>query len=206
MSSPLSLPKSIKTRLAPTLRADGFSGSGQTFYRQNPEMIWIVNVQGSRAGGSFCVNLGLHPMALPTVLGAEPNPRKLTEADCEFRGRLTATGSDQWWTYHDQTSLDAALDDVCALYLSVGRDVFATHSGPASPLLTLTPEAFSAGAYELKGLRTTEVRMAYVLARLRQTSGASDDAAAFARLALDKMIPGSWMRPELEAIAGQPKA
>ena len=168
-------------------------------------MICIVRVQGSRSGGAFCVNLGLHPSSLPTILFHDAVARNMSDADCAFRGRLTARGSAQWWPYDDQSSLDAALDDASRVYMTSGRAIFAAHTATDALLLTVTPTAFVAGTLDLKGLAATEFSLLHALARLRQAAGKHEEAAAFARLALANSGPVTILRDELQAIAdGRP--
>jgi hypothetical protein len=94
-----SLEVAIRKCLAPCLREDGFAGSGRTFRRVLNGWIQVVNVQGSRYGGRFSINLGLQPLAIPDVVGNVPDPKKIREELCEFRRRLSESGADQWWTH-----------------------------------------------------------------------------------------------------------
>ena len=199
-SEPLSLEKSIKARFAPVLRSDGYLGSGRVFRRLVGGMICIVQFQGSLDGGKFAVNLGIHPVVID-VLGFMPDPKKLNEAGCEFRRRLTATGPDQWWLYWDQSSLDLAVDDALHVYETVGRGVFVTQTGPDAPLDVITPEGFADGRLDLSGFRTTDVRTAWAIAIMRLAAGRKDDAKAFAQLALARLGGASGLRRELEEIA-----
>ena len=83
----------LKIKLAPLLRGHGFSGSGVNFRRHVGDVIQVLNIQGSRYGGSCCVNLAVHLTFLPTVLGDAPDPKKITESLCEFRKRLAPDGA-----------------------------------------------------------------------------------------------------------------
>jgi hypothetical protein len=82
----------LKRKLAPLLRGHGFSGSGVNFRRHVGDVIQVLNIQGSRYGGSCCVNLAVHLTFLPTVLGDPPDAKKITESLCEFRKRLAPDG------------------------------------------------------------------------------------------------------------------
>ena len=93
------LETAIRAVLVPQLREDGFAGSGRTFRRAVNGCVQVVNVQGSRYGGRFAINLGLQPLAIPDVTGVFPDPRKISEPGCEFRRRLSSTGADQWWIH-----------------------------------------------------------------------------------------------------------
>jgi hypothetical protein len=87
----------VKTRFAPCLRASGFKGSGRTFRRRRGDCIEIVNLQTSTSGGKCAVNLALSFSFLPSV-----NPAQITQAECDFRKRLTPEGvGDFWWDFGD---------------------------------------------------------------------------------------------------------
>jgi len=128
------LESAIKEYLSPILRVDGFAGSGRNFRRVVIECVHAINIQWSKWGGQFAINLGIQPLSIPDVMGATPDPKKITETLCEFRRRLSETGEDQWWTYDDSIeSMEAAVRSAAAVYTSVGRRLFAEFSGPSSP-------------------------------------------------------------------------
>src|SRR5919109_238405 len=104
------LETSIRTYFLPYLKEDGFGGSGRTFRRVSSGWIQVVNLQGSRYGGQFAINLGVQPVGVPDVLGTNPDSMKITEPLCEFRRRLSEAGADQWGG-HDgtQSGMDAAV-------------------------------------------------------------------------------------------------
>jgi hypothetical protein len=78
--------------LATLLRAAGFKGSGQTFRRVEDEWVVVVNVQGSKWGDAFFVNLAAHPVVIPTINDDPVDIKKLKEYDCLFRTRV----GDRW--------------------------------------------------------------------------------------------------------------
>jgi hypothetical protein len=51
--------KEILQYLGAHIRALGFKGSGQTFRRVEDNYVFVINIQGSRSGEGFFVNLGL---------------------------------------------------------------------------------------------------------------------------------------------------
>src|SRR5262249_40204830 len=116
------LEASIRTHLAPVLRADGFMGTGRYFRQTAEGLIQVVQVQGSQYGGKFAINLAIHPVTVPDVLGGRPDPDAIKVELCEFRRRLTESGSDQWWE-HEPTkeSMDAAIEKAAAVYSTIGR-------------------------------------------------------------------------------------
>jgi hypothetical protein len=182
------------------LRADGFKGSVRNYRRVVGEFIHTVNIQGSRYGGQFAVNLGIHPLVLPDVLGNAPDPRKMVEPLCEFRGRLTPSGADHWWAHGtDRASMDQAVRDAAALFQREGRARFDRWSGPESPLHTLTPSTLP--EFHFRDFHSSLIRIAFVMARLRRAQGRRGECAGFAVYALDLIgegTGGSSLRAELE--------
>jgi hypothetical protein len=129
----------------------------------------VVNVQGSRYGGSFAVNLAVHPLAIPDVLGNTPDPKKIREELCEFRCRLSETKADQWWEHElTEESMLSAVQAAVAVYLRKGNELFQRACGPNSGFNAVSAANFSAGAYDSAGFGSTKVRMAFALARLRK--------------------------------------
>jgi hypothetical protein len=196
------LEASIRKHLVPTLKADGFTGSGRAFRRVAGSLVHALNVQGWRSGGKFAVNVGVHPLAIPDVLGNVPDPKKITVELCEFRRRLAEKGDDQWWRYKDtEASMDVAVHSAARVYGSVGRSFFTTFGGPSSPLFSVTPADFAAGHYDFKGFGSTKVRIALVLARLRKASQRRDEAKAFAQIGLSCEGGAGGLRDELENLS-----
>jgi hypothetical protein len=195
------LESSIKKHLSPTLKSDGFFGSGRTFRRISEDLIHVVQVQGSRSGGKFAVNLGIQPRSIPDVVGNSPDASKITEELCEFRRRLSEARSDQWWEYGgSKESMDAAVRAAALVYATIGRRLFSELSGPKSPLQTVTPAQFEAGQFRFSGFGSNKFRMARSLALMRQSIGNMADANAFARIALASLGNASALRAELEQL------
>jgi hypothetical protein len=161
----------------------------------------VVNIQGSRYGGQFAINLSLQPLGLPDVLGRIPDQKKITEPDCEFRRRLSEDGADQWWT-HDATteSMDAAVLSASDVYQRIGRPLLECLSGPGSPIFTLTPAQMPAFRDALRGFGSTECRIALVLARMRMADGRIDEAREFASYGLEHVGLAVSLRAQLKAI------
>lgn len=196
---------SIKVQFATVLRADGFTGSGRTFRRVRNGQIQVINVQGSRYGGEFAVNLAIQPIGIPDVLGNIPDVKTISVSKCELRRRLSESGEDQWWRYDDQASLEHAVDDARKVYEAHGRVLFQAMSTSPSPLDTITVEQLADGPVRLYGFATTKVRLTLLLARLRETEGRISDAVSFAVYGLEQAIGAFGLRPELERIAALPR-
>ena len=197
------LETSIRSYLGPYLREDGFTGSGRTFHRLTNGLIQVVNVQGSRYGGQFAINLAVQPSTIPDVLGNTPDLKKITESHCEFRRRLAESGADQWWV-HDmsQASMDAAVATAAEVYIRIGRPVLDAVSSPTSPLLTVSPQDFANDDFNFYGFGSTKVRMALALARLRKIEGRLAESRAFAAHGLANIGPAVVLRREFELLSG----
>jgi hypothetical protein len=114
----------FKAIVVPHLREDGFTGSGVTYRRIEREVIQIFHVQGSTWGGSCCVCIGIHLTFLP-ALGKEafPDPKKISEPQCEFRCRLRyPENGDTWWQYgNSESEGHLSVLDLEKTYLDIGR-------------------------------------------------------------------------------------
>lgn len=198
------LESAIRSTLMPLLREDGFAGSGRTFRRTREGWLQVVNVQGSRYGGRFAINLAIHPTAIPDFRGNSPDPKKITAELCEFRYRLSETMSDQWWT-HEATSesMVSAMEAAAKVYRNVGRPILERVSGPAAPLMIVTPTEFRSGAYDFAGFGTTKVRMALALSLMRKAEGRFEESKAFAAYGIENIGSASFLRHELQALAGE---
>ena len=191
---------SIRNFLLPFLKEDGYGGSGLTFRRVRSEFIEVVNIQGSRYGGQFAINLGFHLLALPDTLGNHPDPKTIAEPLCELRRRLAESGSDQWWN-HDgsQDGMDLAVIAASEVYTSIGRPLFARMEG--MDFNTLSPENFVNGKYDLLGFHSSKVRMALMLARLRKAQNKPAESKTFAAYGLAHVGLATMLKEELELLS-----
>ena len=202
MSSPTPrLEQSIRAHLVPRLQEDGFKGSGRTFRRLANGFIQLVSIQGSRYGGQFAINLGIHPVSMPAVLGNAPDPKKITEPDCEFRRRLSESGTDQWWQHEaTEPSMDAAVAAAAGVYVRIARPMLDRLAAPDSPILTLQPQEMPSFRERFCGFGSTEVRVALALAMLRKSAGDLPAARAFAAYGLANVGQATSLRAKLEEI------
>ncbi|GAC1377998.1 MAG: hypothetical protein NVSMB40_18020 [Aquirhabdus sp.] len=203
-SEPIRIESAIKNHLAPALRKDGFTGSGRTFRRIRGDYIHVVNVQGSRYGSLFAINLAIQPIFITDAAGNPPNTKKIVESECEFRRRLSASGADQWWKYEDLNSLERAMADAANLYIKCGSAAFDAMSDTPSPIQTITAAQLIEGGYNFSGFGSTKVRMSLALARIREFEGKYDEAASFAIYGLENCSSAFLLKPELERIAALP--
>jgi hypothetical protein len=165
--------------------------------------IQVVNVQGSRFGGQFAVNLATQPLRIPDVLGGTSDPSVITQELCEFRGRLSAFGTDQWWS-HDATteSMDAAVASAAAVYLERGRSILGKLAAPDSPLELVTAANLASGNFNFFSLESTLVRMCLALARLRKVQGRVAESQDFARLGLSNLGRAETLRQSFVDLSG----
>jgi hypothetical protein len=196
----------IRDHLAPILRADGFSGSGRTFRRVVGGWIHVVNVQGSRYGGQFAVNLAVQPTAIPDARGDTPNPKKITEELCEFRRRMSESEArqDKWWK-HDPTaeSMAEAVREAAIMYVQVGRRLLDNATIEDADLNSVSPAAFADGNFNFLGFGSTVCRMALALARLRRAKGELPESQAFAAHALQTVGSAAMLKAQIQALLPQ---
>lgn len=198
------LETAIRTHLAPVLRSDGFAGSGRTFRRILLDWVQVIHVQASKWGGSFAVNLAVHPLALPDLRGNQPDPKKINEELCEFRRRLSSTNTDQWWKHENtEASMIRAVSEAAEVYVNFGRPLLARVSGPDAAMNTVLAADFAEGTFDFGGFGSTRVRMALALSRLRKTQGRVSEAVSFATLGLANVGGAVALRRELEQLVGQ---
>ena len=79
--------KVLSDTLYPTLREEGFRGSGSTLRRIRAPLIHLFNVQGSSNAKGCYINLGVHLEFLESV--GDRKLEDIREADCAFRTRIS---------------------------------------------------------------------------------------------------------------------
>jgi hypothetical protein len=195
----------LRTKLAPFLRASGFSGSGVTFRRVRGEVIQLLHVQGSRTGESCCVELCVHLTFLPTVLGRATDPKKITFGDCEFRNRLVPRGeSDWWWEYgRDRDSTARSADDLTAVIRRVALPHFDRFGIFPGAFEEITPQAIAAGDLSVLPGPLTVPRAALTMARIAAHLGQSERAREFAEVGLASITGSRTISGELALLAGR---
>lgn len=192
-----------RDHFAPAARRAGFKGSGRHFRRVVGEFVQTINLQGSRWSGRFAINLGLQPLTIPDVMGKPVDPKTIKEIDCIFRRRLSNDDdADKWWDYtEERSSIEAAVKSAAHLFENRGLDLFDALSGSASPILHLKAADLASETSSFLGFRVSVPLTALALARFRKARGDLEEAAAFARIGLERSTPQFGHRRELEAIA-----
>jgi Domain of unknown function (DUF4304) len=93
------LKETLKT-LGAHIRSLGFKGSRQNFRRVEDDYVFVINIQGSRSGDVFYVNLGAQPTFIPAECDASLSTLK--EYECVMRRRV---GKEWKWALDDGTRL-----------------------------------------------------------------------------------------------------
>jgi hypothetical protein len=126
----------LSKRLYPTLRAEGFRGSGATLRRIGEPMVHVFNVQGSTTGKHCYLNLGAHLSFLPAEGGQSVTPDKLQESHCVFRGRMEPPpGPAFGWPYgQNRDEMNEVIDFVV--------DHWRTEAGAFYSQYALYPDSF----------------------------------------------------------------
>jgi hypothetical protein len=78
--------KETLLHLGSHIRSLGFKGRGQNFRREEDEFIFVINIQKSRTGEEFFINLGAQPTFIPAECDASLSTLK--EYECVMRERI----------------------------------------------------------------------------------------------------------------------
>lgn len=179
---PYTIEQAWTEHFAPVVRAEGFKGSGRNYRLVTDVFALAVNLQGSRYGGKFTVNLGVHPMSIPNVTGKMIDLKKFKEIECAFRERLTVDGHDTWWSYGDNaSSMAEAAKDAAALFRALAMIRF---NERMNFVRTASPEDVG---------RASPIVLA-CFARMRDAQGEIQQARQFASMARKTADP-SWITP-----------
>lgn len=95
--------KEVLKSLGANIRNLGFKGSGHNYRKVEDDYIFVINIQGSRAGDVFYINLGAQPTFIPAECDAAL--ATLKEYECVMRSRV----GDEWrWVMHEEELLAVA--------------------------------------------------------------------------------------------------
>ena len=195
--------KAVEAIVQPALRQDGFTGFGPTLRALVRDTVHIFSFQDRREGGSACVNMGVHPLFLPSPAGKKIESwESAEEYECEFRQRLAPEGQvDYWWSYEGTSEeLATRANEILNLYRSVGCSFYSKGTDLTGLLSSISPAEVSSGDLRHYPSRSTSVRAALTLARLCQHFDRPDSAAAFARVGLEKCGRAVGLKPEFRKI------
>ena len=118
--------KILSKHFYPTLRAQGFRGSGATLRRIDGDLLHLFNFQGSSGGEGFYVNLGVHIASL----GGPPLDKAL-EHNCAFRQRmdpLRDTAGRRWPYGSSEADAMAVIEELAAQSGTIANQFFANYA------------------------------------------------------------------------------
>jgi hypothetical protein len=197
--------KAVEAIVHPALRQDGFTGFGPTLRAPVGDTVHIFSFQDRREGGSACVNMGVHPLFLPSPAGKKIESwESAEEYECEFRQRLAP--EDHWWAYEGASEeLATRAKEILNLYRNLGRSFYSKGTDLISLLSSISPADVSNDDLRHYPSRSTTVRAALTLARLCLHFGRPDSAVVFARVGLEKCGRAVGLKPEFQKIInGEP--
>jgi hypothetical protein len=96
--------------------------------------------------------------------------------------------------------MNTAVREAADVYVQRGRPVLNTLAGSSSPLETVTAQDFERRNFDFLGLKSTDVRMALALGRLRRAQGNLTEARAFAQIGLSRIGKAQALRHQLEEL------
>jgi hypothetical protein len=159
--------KEVLKKVGPVIRALGFRGSGQNYRKTDGDFVFVINFQGSPAGGVFYVNFGAQPVFIPAECNADLTTLK--EYECILRRRV----GEEWpWEMSD------------ALFRTLVAEITATQAAFFGNAQTLRSSLAVEEPVDLlrRFTSTTEARASLHLARAAAQLGHVDQARKFVDL------------------------
>ena len=200
--------KHISKVFGSEMRQMGFKGSGFHFTRESDDFLFVIGIQGSSWGPSCCVEFGVQPKALRTNGFTEIDFKKLKVYECELTARLSPRwGYDHWWKYSADPSKNInTAAEIAALVKAKVLPVIKHFETNPNVLETIEVEDLQGDEDNLarklgfSGLSNTSPRLAWMLARINESSNLAK-AKAFASYGLaDSEVPTFFANPDFERI------
>ena len=181
----------LSAHLYPTVRDEGFRGSGATLRRIGDPVVHIFHFQGSRHGDGCFLNLGAHLTFLPPEGGLEVPPARFDDAHCAFRTRIDRPGSSDPWPYGEREKDALAIIQQMALeWRRQAVPFFAAYGA--------FPESFAA---QVSAHRPDGDRSTLHYARIAAHLGLKEKAITLAKAGLERTSErASMLRYDLAAI------
>ena len=185
----------------PRLKREGFRGAQSTMRRLSGECIHIVNVEGWRYGGERCINVAVAFRFVP-----ETDPKRVTEAQCDFGRRLgAAPGSDRWFQFGTtEEEARRAAQTMTDVYFSEAPDFFQRFGRFPDGYTSYTADCVvHRPLEELPPLRSrwrSIPRYALFFARMWLHLGDKSRAQEFAQLGLEHLGKATGLKDEFETM------
>jgi len=169
--------KLLSKQLYPTLRSEGFKGSGSTLRRIVGPLVHVFNVQGSKYGDQCYLNLGVHLTFLPPEGGLSVPVESIEESHCVFRQRIhPPTGAASGWAYGGSTEeAESVVELVINEWQTQGRMYFREYESYPDSFIRLVLNTEPAAVHARVGLH---------FARIATHLGRTEEAIGFARAGL----------------------
>jgi len=163
--------KLLAAGLYPTLRAQGFRGSGTTLRRLPEPIVHVFHFQGSANADRYYLNLGAHLSFLPPEGGLQVPCAKFDDAHCIFRARIDPPAPAYAWHYgHNEGEALSVIQNIAAQWQQQAVPFFSAYSPYPAAFLGLV------SVHVPVGNRTT-----LHFARIAVHLGLIEQAVTFAR-------------------------
>ena len=181
--------REILKQIGSSLREAGFKGSGRNFSKLQGDFVFVINMQASRGGDGFYVNLGAQPVFVPSESGPVTDPKMLKEYQCILRKRVGAR-----WAWRMSAT---EFSEFMAKLQTEQRDFFTGASRLRTAIASQSSETlltdFCSG--------TTRARATLHLARACAALGHKIKALELVKLGCELAGPrGSSLRASLKAV------
>jgi hypothetical protein len=179
--------KDLLKELGAHARQRGFKGAGQTFRKLEDDFVFVFNIQKSRSGDSFFINLGAQPLFIPAACDADLSTLK--EYECIMRERV----GEEWSSALDEPARRELMRQIDAAQDAFFGAVRTLRSAIASDSIDTLLRKFTRG--------TTAARGALHLARAAAFLGHASTANALVERGLEMAGQGAtYLIQDLKAV------
>jgi len=162
--------KRITRTFSPLMRNEGYKGSSGRYRKViDNKIIFCVNLQGNKYGGSFCIEIGVHFIDTPFNINQRLELSKASSYDCDFRKRVAPEHySDYWWECGENTQeADSNLENAFKTLKHVSEKYCSLFIDYPNPFVNWTLDNIqNAIEREIYG-DITEIRLALSIAQVQ---------------------------------------